>query len=227
MKAYPLLILSILVAGCASNPTAMEPKPAPDFRRPLQNTLYVEFLGDSQSIGLVAYANNPRWKCSLCQPQLTSVEALALIPQLLALKPDVVHIMVGAYELDYESAEPDDELQDAAQVANSIQLMLTQLEATKMPVVVGNQPPCADPTVFDGVEDDAYAIADFNNLLTSLFSQPAAYPWTIGVPTIDYYDIGPEATVCGAFPSPNAAGYARMLPLTEAAIDKLQASGLK
>ena len=64
MKAYPLLILSILVAGCASNPTAMEPKPAPDFRRPLQNTLYVEFLGDSQSIGLVAYANNPKWKCS-------------------------------------------------------------------------------------------------------------------------------------------------------------------
>ena len=156
MKAYPLLILSILVAGCASNPTAMEPKPAPDFRRPFQNTLYVEFLGDSQSIGLVAYANNPKWKCTLCQPQLTSAQAINLIPQVLALKPNAVHILFGAYDLDYETGEPDDEFTDATQLIGQSphRLLPTRLEAAKIPAIVGNQPPCIDPTLYFGVDDD-------------------------------------------------------------------------
>ena len=162
MKAYPLLILSILVAGCASNPTAMEPKPAPDFRRPFQNTLYVEFLGDSQSIGLVAYANNPKWKCTLCQPQLTSAQAINLIPQVLALKPNAVHILFGAYDLDYETGEPDDEFTDATQLIGNLQQILQPLEAAKIPAIVGNQPPCIDPTLYFGVDDDLYAVMDFN-----------------------------------------------------------------
>ena len=40
-----------------------------------------------------------------------------------------------------------------------------------MPGVWGSNPRALDPTVFDGVEDDAYAITDFNSdLLTSLFA---------------------------------------------------------
>ena len=178
MKAYPLLILSILVAGCASNPTAMEPKPAPDFRRPFQNTLYVEFLGDSQSIGLVAYANNPKWKCTLCQPQLTSAQAINLIPQVLALKPNAVHILFGAYDLDYETGEPDDEFTDATQlIGNLQQITPTRWKLPKYQQLLAISRLASTLPFILVLTMIVYAVMDFNGDLKAASSEPtAAFP---------------------------------------------------
>jgi hypothetical protein len=46
MKKYLLdVILSLLVTGCSSNPTAMEPKPSSDFRRPHRKHSMLSLLG--------------------------------------------------------------------------------------------------------------------------------------------------------------------------------------
>lgn len=56
-------------------------------------------MGDDQIAGLIAYANNPLWTCTTCTPGQTSGEALALVPQVIALHPDIAVIQVGAYDI--------------------------------------------------------------------------------------------------------------------------------
>lgn len=206
MKAYPFLVLSILVAGCASSPTAMAPKTDSNFRRPVQNPQYVEFVGDWESIGLLAYANNPHWKCTICNPGATSTDLLAALPTVIALHPDAIHILTGDLEVGYPNP-----ITGVIPLEN-IAAMVTKIQAAKIPIVIGLLPPV----------DESPSELNYRLNVGLLFDYTDVYggpPYIALLPVIDYADINAVFDV-----DPDSAVYAAMLPLTEAAIDDLGVS---
>ena len=99
-----LAVLALVtITGCGS-PSTVNSHPAvqPNYHRPfvpLTSTPLVEFMGDRQIQELVAYAKNPMWRCTTCEQNQTSDQVLAEVPAVIALKPDIVIILTGAYDL--------------------------------------------------------------------------------------------------------------------------------
>jgi hypothetical protein len=200
-----LLVFSILMAGCASNPAGTMLKPSSNFRRPSQNAPYVEFLGDSQTLGLLAYAHEVSWQCHACQPSATSGDLLAALPGVLALHPDAIHLMTGDLELSAPGAN-----RGAAVIAN-VEAMVTAIQAAKIPLVIGLLPQLQTYTPY------------YENLgLQFLYGNQYGPPAVSLVPLIDYpdavYAVDPQAVTL------TATDYAVMLPLTQAAITALHAN---
>ncbi|HTZ61002.1 MAG TPA: hypothetical protein VMB49_22995 [Acidobacteriaceae bacterium] len=210
MKAFSsLVVLCFFAAGCASDPGAGRLAQGSHFARSAVNAPYVEFIGDAQSIGLLNYAQDPSWQCTICQPSATSTQLLAALPAVLAKKPDAIHILTGAYELNGSLSNP---LASRGQVPReNIQTMVTMIQAAKIPVVVGLLPPALSYTPYYlnlGLQD-------------VYFDAPGPLQNTIP-PLIDYYD-----AVYAVDPQPaslTAKDYAVMLPLTQAAINNLHAA---
>ena len=88
-------------------------------------------MGDDQIQGLVTYAENPRWKCTTCGQGQTSAQVLAEVPEVIALKPDIVIILTGAYDLidgiETSRTQP---------TVGNVEQMLTAFENAKIPAVV-------------------------------------------------------------------------------------------
>jgi hypothetical protein len=93
----------VTITGCGSQSTAKaNPALQPNYHRPIvpgTTTPLVEFMGDRQIQELVAYAKNPRWRCTTCEQNQTSDQVLAEVPEVIALKPDIVIILTGAFDL--------------------------------------------------------------------------------------------------------------------------------
>lgn len=62
------------------------------------------------------------------------------LPIVIASKPEAVHILVGAHELEGSPADPTAET--GAVPLGNIVTMVNMLKAANIPVVVGNMPPC-------------------------------------------------------------------------------------
>lgn len=99
MKHFALTLPLILLAGCSGiqQSTAVHPNLKP--MASMTTTPYVEFMGDDQIQAVVAFANNPLWKCTSCAQGQVSSAVLAEVPQVIALHPDIVVIQTGAYDL--------------------------------------------------------------------------------------------------------------------------------
>lgn len=209
-----VLLLYGCFAGCG-NPTATKPKLAiPD----QVTSPYVEFVGDQITLGMLATATNPLWKCSLCGSGLDSTQALAVFPKVLALKPDIVHILVGAFEL----TGGGDAVEGLVPFQN-IQTMVNQAKSAGVPVMVGQVPPC--PLI---------AGYDLNIELLTAFEGMVGEPATeVGVPLVLYSGIGPVVTpeetspVCASGYLPNASGYGLMVGLAQQAIQGLHAGEVR
>lgn len=147
MKALLTLTLVLLV-GCQSLPTPSANISHP--ARPLVTTPYVEFMGDDQIQGLVTYANNPRWKCTTCVPRQTSTQLIPEVSQVAALKPDIVYILTGAYDLIDNPYNTHDE-----PTVGNVETMLNAFETAKIPAVVCLMPPSTayDPWYFNEAVD--------------------------------------------------------------------------
>jgi hypothetical protein len=191
--------------------------PLPTSANPL-----VAFVGDEISAGLVAEAqtlsrSNAGWQCINCLSTTTSAFALTNLPAVIAMKPSVVHILIGAHELS--GACGIDPCDTGAIPGDNIASMVTMLKAANIPMVVGDMPPCP--------EINSYR---FNLALADLtFLEPNSPMF--GVPIIGYDGIAPLPTngvspVCAANQfDPNTAGYYLMAPLAEAGISQaLQAA---
>jgi hypothetical protein len=181
------------------------------------------FVGDEISAGLVAEAQsqsrtNAGWQCINCLDTTTSVFALANLPAVIAMKPRVVHILVGAHELQDFSVVPPD---SGAIPGGNILSMVTMLKAANIPVTVGTMPACP--------EIDSYRL-DLS--LIDVFTDTYFTPEITGVPLIRYDQMAPlppagqQSPVCAANQfDPNATGYYLMVPLAEAGISSaLQAA---
>src|ERR1700733_892531 len=88
-------LLVVLLAGCSGIEQL-----TPNVHRNNLTTPHIEFVGDDISIGLVAYANNPMWKCTDCAQRATSGQLLEALPLAIANKPDLIHILTGSYDVD-------------------------------------------------------------------------------------------------------------------------------
>jgi hypothetical protein len=178
--------------------------------RPVTNAgPLVEFVGDEISAGLVAAAGNPSWQCYNCLASTTSTVALAELPNVIAMKPDVVHILVGAHELE---STPTDPLADTGAVPlGNIGSMVTMLQAAKIPVVIGDMPPCSLINSYE-----------FNAGLNYVYGGTYDQPLVPGVTLVDYDGIGggagvqPNPLCPGSIPT--AGGYTAMIPLAQAGI---------
>jgi hypothetical protein len=87
-------------------------------------------MGDDQIQGLTAYVNNPMWKCSTCVPGQLSATVLAQVPEVIALHPDMVVILTGAYDLKVAFTDRDPEL------ADNVLKMLAMFESANIPTVI-------------------------------------------------------------------------------------------
>jgi hypothetical protein len=168
----------------------------------------VVFLGDEISAGLVAAADNPTWQCYNCLSTTTSVIAAAELAQVIAMKPQAVHILVGAHELyGMCGAQPCET--GSIPLAN-IETMVLQLQAAKIPVVVGTLPPCTL-----NVDDDYRLDLALDNVFDNTYGNT---PQFTTVPLIGYGGIGNASQVCATPMDPNAAGYNLMVPIAQAGI---------
>jgi hypothetical protein len=172
----------------------------------------VVFVGDEISAALLAAAQpqpdvHPGWLCVNCLSTTTSTFALANLPAAIAMKPQVVHILVGVHELSAPGVvanptNPTDLLLD------NIKSMVTLLQGANIRVAVGDLPPCP--------------LID-----TSLFNLGFAYLFTTfggpnelhDVSVIDYSSI-PRTTCPGDGIDPNTEGYSVMVPLAEQGVDQ-------
>lgn len=216
---YPLAIgastLSLLLVGCTATQSPKPKLAIPD----LATTPYVEFVGDAISQGMLAAAANPMWKCSACAPQLSSTQALNGFKTILALHPDVVHILVGTYELT-GSTQAD----EGVIPGNNIGTMVNEAKSAGVSVVVGTLPPC--PSINAG----RLNLVLYDNYV----GMPPSYPpLTEGVPLAAYDTIGPfvaegqVSPVCATGYLPNAAGYGLMVTLAQQAIQGLHAGEVR
>jgi lysophospholipase L1-like esterase len=185
----------------------------------------VEFVGDEISAGLVAASGNPQWRCDDCQTGATSATALAGFPAVIALHPDVIHILVGMYDLPAPGYEQVCGAQGV--ICTNIESMIQQAQAANIPVIIGTLPeygrgPLAtvlagtlNENLINGNEDAVNN--DIRDEFGSGVAGPGAPPGQ-GLPLIDYAtaNIARDNGI-----DPNAAGYAVMLPLVEAATAKL------
>jgi hypothetical protein len=169
----------------------------------------VVFIGDEISQGLVLAANNPTWQCYNCLSTTTSTIAVEELDQVIALKPRAVHILVGAHELSGPGT-----IGDPAETGNvplgNIASMVAMLKLAKIPVTIGNMPPC---TLINSYRFDLGLFA-----ATSGFDPTAI----TGVPLIDYYDIGEASALCANGFDPNSQGYRLMVPLAQAGISSAE-----
>jgi hypothetical protein len=170
----------------------------------------VAFVGDEISAGLVAEATtngaNPGWQCINCLSSTTSTFALGNLPAVIAMKPSVVHILVGAHELELPNG---DVVYDVGTPITNIENMVAMLKTANIPAVVGDMPPCP-------------AIASYRFDYGLGYEAPT---YLTGVPIIGYSSIGPsepagqQSPVCAANNfDPNAAGYSLMVPLAQQGI---------
>jgi hypothetical protein len=202
-----LPLLCLAVAGCATSPSAFKSQISGHFARPTKKAVYVEFMGDQQTLGLLEYARSAPdseqmlgWKCTVCQPGATSADLLAAVPAVIALHPDVVHILTG----DLEIVAPGTNRGQA--VMANLNPMVSQLQAAKIPIVIGLVPTLRGYTPY---YLNAGIMADYNGVI----GDP---PYISPVPVIDYddpiRDADPQASML------TAKDFALMLPQTQAAI---------
>ena len=166
----------------------------------------VVFIGDDISAGLVEAANDQTWTCYNCMASTTSTVAVTELAEIIAMKPNAVHILVGAHELSgLCGTEPCD---SGSIPLGNIEAMVNQLQAAKIPVVVGTMPPC---TGIDSYRLDLALGIVFDNSYGNT-------PQYASVPLIGYSGIGPASTVCAGPFLPSVTGYGLMIPLAQAAI---------
>ena len=77
---------------------------------------------------------NPRWKCTICNPGATSTDLLAALPSVIALHPDAIHILTGDLEVGYPNPIT------GVVPLNNIHAMVTLIQAAKIPIVIGLLP---------------------------------------------------------------------------------------
>ena len=146
--------------------------------------------------------------------QTTAQMVLRFTPDVIRLKPRVVHILAGTNDIA-ENQDP----YDPVMTTNNLQTMISLAKANGIKVIMGSVPPATSFAWKPKASNPHDKIIALNKwILATCEAQGLIY--------VDYWSVlvGPDG---GLKPElgldsvhPNAAGYAVMAPLTLAAIDK-------
>jgi lysophospholipase L1-like esterase len=230
-----------LVDAFADNPTQLIMDISGYFAPATASGPTVEFVGDEISAGLVAVSGNSQWDCDDCQQGATSTTALAGFSAVLAKHPDIVHILIGTYDIDQSSWFPGCGANDIT--CTNLQSMIQQATSAGIKVIVGTIPPWGNGPLATQLSPSGEAAGYqyyWNQTLNYMFETETSYypPYFAGIPLVDYDTAlavqvpsqnSPTGYVDGVYQSnyttngvdPSAAGYAVMLPLTQQAISNL------
>jgi lysophospholipase L1-like esterase len=228
-----LVVSSILplVLGCAS---MQQPNLHSNIlQRNTETTPRIEFVGDDISIGLVAYANHELWKCTDCASGATSAQLLAALPLAIARRPDLVHILVGSYDMEYPTdltACNENDPVPGTDPCTNIQAMIAQLNAAKIPFILGSIPEWQPGTLSDqlAVPVGGVDIVQANEDLFNRWIVDAFLPPSPPVYTVDYYlALNDPSDISSNGIDPSPAGYEIMLTLAQAAIDQMHTGELR
>lgn len=234
-----------VVTGCGLSPSQVNSTSDvhPNFHRPfksLSTSPVVECVGDEICAGLAAEANGPNsvmWRCDDCSQGATSGVVLAGLPLALAQHPDVVVLLTGSYDVDdpeWTGACNMESPDINKHTCTNIEAIVSQLEAAKIPFILGSPPSWQDGTLSDqlagtlGVDIVDANIFDFERDEDFLVSvDPPGGTLDPGAQFVDYYSamysnyIGPNGI------DPNPDGYQLMLSMTLPLIQSLHAGGNK
>jgi lysophospholipase L1-like esterase len=211
----------------------------------------VAFLGDQITSGMFTpafQAQHPLW-INHATPGETSTQTLAAFQQncIRALVPvSICHVITGTVDMINAAQAPATIAAAETLVQANILQMAQQAAAANIKLIVGTQPPGVTPDYGysstlppedEGVSsNNAWILQTFDGTYASA---PLVGTGTgsDGVVTANYYQVlsGVAVTIVqGYLPgqsndgiSPNAAGYATMLPLIESAINSAQAEATK
>ena len=229
-----------LIDADASNPTQLLLDISGYFAATPASAPMVEFVGDEISAGLVVASGNPLWHCDDCQQGATSSVALAGFPAVLAKHPDVIHILIGTYDVDQSNWYAGCGFNDLTCL--NLQSMIQQASSAGIKVVVGTIPPWGSGSLATQLDPTGQAAGDqvyWNQTLNDMFvEQTSEYPaYFEGIALVDYDSAlaihvssqnSSSGFVNGSYVQnftgngidPNAAGYAAMVPLTQQAISE-------
>jgi hypothetical protein len=238
MKQHILVLaLCILIAGCASSSSTtgrVGTAAAAQYARSAERYPYVEFVGDDISAGLVsaAGANYPNWKCTDCQAGATTSVALAGFAAVVAKKPDVIHILIGTYDIVTPAYANDPDCgQNSCQ---NLSAMLSMANAAGIKVVLGTIPPFGVGPLAQQLSPNGQGTFEqfyWNRSLqlwpldgTSHADRIVDYSTALANPATIKDDSGPsyQPNLTDNGVDPDAAGYQVMIAQAQAAIQSLQ-----
>jgi hypothetical protein len=207
----------------ASSPTQLILDVSSYFAMAPNNSPTVEFVGDDISMGLVAYANNPNWRCDDCASGATSGQILAGLPLAIAKHPDLVHILAGSYDMYQltwiDACDPNEGDGSSVNTCANIQAIMSQLDAAHIPWTAGNLPEWQPGTLSNqlaSADGSVGWVQDnedlFNRDFGSDFNGAGSFY------AVNYYAALLPQYISANGIDPNSAGYGVMLPLAEAAI---------
>lgn len=227
-RALPVSLLAL--AGCSS----MQ-QPGAHISKSLARTPYVEFVGDDLSIGMVAYANqmgNSFWHCTDCATGATSSQILEALPLALAQHPDVIHILVGTYDVtdpEWDNVCNADSTDQSRHTCGNIDAMTAQIAASGIPYVVGSVPLWIPGSLSNVLAAPAGGVDAVNGNIYGL-ERSLEYVNGInpGAAIADYYYVLMDPSlISGNGIDPTPEGYAAMIPLAQDAISLTGAGGTK
>jgi lysophospholipase L1-like esterase len=211
----------------------------------------VVFIGDQITSGMFTpafQAQHPLW-INRATPGQTSTQTLAAFQQncIRAFPPvSICHVITGTVDMINAAPDPTTMAGAATVVQANILQMAQQAAAANIKLIVGTEPPGVNPDYGyssilppedEGISsNNAWTLQTFDGTYVSV-PLVGIGSGTDGVVTADYYQVlsgVPVTIVQGYLPgqsndgiSPNASGYATMLPLIESAITSLQSEVTK
>lgn len=233
-------ILVVFLAGCqATTQPGVKANISGGPERSLVTTPLVECVGDDICAGLVATVNaqgNSLWRCDDCALQATSGVVLQGLPLALAQHPDVVMVITGSYDVDdpawtaaCNSTSPDPNKHTCA----NIMAIVNQLEAAKIPFILGSTPAWQDGTMSDELAAQGVTLVDSNVFDFERDEEfivevdPPGNQLDTGAVFVDFYHALTAGYISPNGIDPDQDGYSLMISMTQPVIEAYHVGGTK
>jgi lysophospholipase L1-like esterase len=227
--------------GCASTESARQAAtiittPASAFQRDLARFPKVVFIGDDTTLNW--FPQTELWINKGVAGDTSGKMLARFQADVIDLHPDIVHIMLGTYDISSPTPWQLACGADSGSIATCANLdaMVAMAQAAKIKVIIATPTPWGSGPLATQLATQAGTVPYGNEkyLCQSLRYRPQFNPQYAGVPLVDYNQVlsGSSSGDAPFLPNltdnridPNAAGYALMTPLAETAIASLKVGG--
>lgn len=236
-----LAIIAAATTGCGGNAPVRQAAtiittPGSAFQRDRAHYPKVVFIGDDTTLNW--FSQTALWINKGVAGDTSGKMLARFQTDVINLHPDIVHIMLGTYDVSSPTAWEVACGPATGPIATCANLdaMVTMAQAAGIKVIIATPPPWGNGPLATQLGNQAGTVVNGNEqfLCQSLRYRPQFNPLYAGVPLVDYNQVLsgggeggspflPNLTDNGV--DPNAAGYALMTPLAETAIGTLKVGG--